>query len=140
MVNLRDIKQLMAEVDAQGTLFVSDTTQGLMNTISKIWDLLGRWVSEYESIAAFKRDWVRARLFVPLQIRLAMEQLLWELGGDYRSLVTGFGPATVPGGAVTSGGKPLSRAAGSGAVPSARDRASVETRIRRRKRADHIGR
>lgn len=140
LVNLKEIKQLLGELDAQGTLFMTSTTAGMMKTIDKIWDLLNRWVDEYPAVVDFQADWVRARLFVPLQIRLAMEQLLWERGGGYRSLVTGFGPATVPGGAVGRSRTPTRGVARGGAVSDARDRASVEVQMRRRQRADHIGR
>ncbi len=41
---------------------------------------------------AFEAQWKYARLAVPLQVRLAAEQGLWELGGKYRQLITGFRP------------------------------------------------
>ena len=41
---------------------------------------------------AFAREWKWARLALPLQARLAAEQGLWDLGGDYRRLVSGFEP------------------------------------------------
>ncbi len=47
---------------------------------------------KYSSAKAFQRDWKWARLSVPLQIRLLVEQVLWEKDGDWRNLVTGFGP------------------------------------------------
>ena len=43
---------------------------------------------------AFEREWKWARLVLPLQVRLAAEQGLWDLGGDYRRLVSGFKPLT----------------------------------------------
>ena len=49
-------------------------------------------LSKYSSSKAFQRDWKWARLSVPLQIRLLVEQVLWEKGGDWKKLVTGFGP------------------------------------------------
>ena len=42
--------------------------------------------------AAFADIWKWARLVLPLQIRLAAEQGLWDLGGEYRRLISGFGP------------------------------------------------
>ena len=42
----------------------------------------------------FRQFWVRARLLVGLQTRLFVEQVLWELGGPFRLLVTGFNPVT----------------------------------------------
>ncbi len=42
----------------------------------------------------FRKLWVRARLLVGLQSRLFIEQVLWELGGPFRDLVTGFRPVT----------------------------------------------
>ena len=47
---------------------------------------------KYNSAKAFQKDWKWARLSMPLQARLLTEQVLWEKGGDWRKLVTGFGP------------------------------------------------
>ncbi len=41
---------------------------------------------------AFANEWKWARLAISLQARLAAEQGLWDLGGDYRRLISGFAP------------------------------------------------
>lgn len=51
---------------------------------------------EYRGAAAFTKDWKWARLSVPLQIRLLVEQVLWDEGGEWRKLITGFGPIKMP--------------------------------------------
>lgn len=40
----------------------------------------------------FNERWARVRSFLPLQVRLACEQVMWERGGGWRELVTGFRP------------------------------------------------
>lgn len=50
------------------------------------------WIRSYANPTSFQKDWKWLRLDVDLQTRLFVEQVLWELGGDYRTLVTGFGP------------------------------------------------
>ena len=44
----------------------------------------------YNSFDQFAGDWKWMRLAVPLQGRLVMEQLLWDRGLPWRSLITGF--------------------------------------------------
>lgn len=59
---------------------------------------LYEWVRSYEERggevgkALFRRDWTFFRTWVPLQIRLAIEQILWNSFGEYRDLVSGFDP------------------------------------------------
>ncbi len=49
-------------------------------------------VNSYRGPRAFEQDWKWLRLAVPLQVRLVVEQVLWDKRGGYRDLVTGFGP------------------------------------------------
>lgn len=51
-------------------------------------DILGR----YDSALAFQADWKWARMILPLQVRLIVEQVLWDKGGHWRKMVTGFRP------------------------------------------------
>lgn len=58
-----------------------------------------QWVTSYatrngddEGYLLFKQDWSIVRLVISLQARLMVEQVLWDLGGRYRELVTGFRP------------------------------------------------
>lgn len=130
MVNLYDIQQLMSDVARNGQLGYRGTGQ-LMSALDKVWRALNAWVDEYKgNVLGFQHDWVRARLFVPLQIRLAMEQILYERGGAYRTLVSGFGPADVPGGAAGQGGSPTGGPKGSDKISYSRV-AALERQIAR---------
>ncbi len=42
------------------------------------------------SFRDFKTIWKWVRLGLPLQLRLGCEQLLWDTGGEFRTLITGF--------------------------------------------------
>lgn len=61
---------------------------------------LYEWITSYElrektpgrGFEEFWEDWRIFRVWCPLQVRLAVEQILWELGGRYRKAITGFGP------------------------------------------------
>lgn len=134
MVNISDLNRFLAQVGMEGTNFIPGTTAQLEKDIQVIWSHLRAWVGEFENAAAFQRHWVRARLFVPLQIRLAMEQLLWELGGGYRNLITGFGPARDVGNAVSGSGAPSERYARSSRVPYPRGTTTSGTVKKKKKR------
>lgn len=47
-------------------------------------------IDSYGSFKAFRADWKWVRLMLPLQGRLVVEQILWDRGTPWRSLVTGF--------------------------------------------------
>lgn len=49
-------------------------------------------LNSYSGPKAFEQDWKWARLVVPLQIRLMVEQVLWDRRGGWRDLVSGFKP------------------------------------------------
>lgn len=52
-----------------------------------------KWVDGYEKeFAEFRAMWRKVRNAVPLQTRLMVEQILWEKGGTWRGLVSGFKP------------------------------------------------
>ena len=51
-----------------------------------------RVLGSYDGPSAFQKDWKWARLLVPLQLRLLVEQVLWDKGEGWRKLITGFGP------------------------------------------------
>lgn len=134
MVSMWDIQQAMAGVTNQGSLGHGGTDH-LMSHITKVWKLLNEWIDEYAGdIAAWKRDWVRCRLFVPLQIRLAMEQVLYERGGEYRSLITGFGPADLSGSSTGGGGKEIIVSQGGSSVSYKRNGKTARKRMKRRHR------
>lgn len=57
------------------------------------------WIEGYERLngarigfAAFRADWKYVRLWIDLQERLLVEQVLYDKGGYYRELVSGFRP------------------------------------------------
>lgn len=52
-----------------------------------------RWVQSYENdFIRFKYDWKVVRQALPLQVRLTVEQVLWNEGPPWRSLCSGFLP------------------------------------------------
>lgn len=51
-----------------------------------------RWVMSYDDFQQFKLDWKVVRQALPLQVRLTVEQVLWNEGGRYRTLCSGFMP------------------------------------------------
>ena len=51
------------------------------------------WMDSYKTPFAFERDWKWLRLEVDLQTRLFVEQVLWDRGGVWKAMVTGFGPS-----------------------------------------------
>jgi hypothetical protein len=57
------------------------------------------WLASYggekdrEAFDKFRRDWICLRVGIALQVRLMVEQLLYERGEPWSSLCTGFGPA-----------------------------------------------
>ncbi len=51
-----------------------------------------RILDNYDSVAGFEEDWKWVRIAIPLQVRLIVEQILWDRGGRWRELVTGFKP------------------------------------------------
>ena len=55
-------------------------------------DTVRAWVGSYSSPTKFQAEWKYMRLGVPLQFRLLVEQILWDMGLPWRNLVTGFNP------------------------------------------------
>ncbi len=54
--------------------------------------VVSTWIRSYSNAREFRADWKWMRLLVGLQQRLFIEQVLWDKGGDWRKLVTGFRP------------------------------------------------
>jgi len=46
---------------------------------------------------AYAVRWRTVRNMVPLQVRMLLEQAMWELGDEWRKLISGFGPLTYEG-------------------------------------------
>ena len=53
------------------------------------------WMDSYKTPFAFERDWKWLRLEVDLQTRLFVEQVLWDRGGVWKAMVSGFGPSSI---------------------------------------------
>lgn len=61
---------------------------------------LYEWITSYSQrekakglgFEQFKSNWRVFRVWCPLQVRLAAEEIFWELGDPYRKLITGFAP------------------------------------------------
>lgn len=74
--------------------------QGATKLGFEIKAVIRKWIDGYEQnydvpeqgLEAFWVTWKVLRCWVPLQLRLAVEQVLYEKGGDWRRLVTGFRP------------------------------------------------
>ncbi len=60
--------------------------------VRKMVSLLRKALEGYSGPREFEADWKWIRLVVPLQMRLLVEQILWDKRGGWRDLVTGFGP------------------------------------------------
>lgn len=74
------------------------TSQGMIELAESINADIRAWIDGYEQlnpprlqVRGFRYHWKLLRTWVPLQFRLAVEQVLWEKGGPWRALVTGFG-------------------------------------------------
>ena len=80
-------------------------SKGVVDEVERAVDALRSMIGGYRSPRAFEEDWKWLRLVVPLQLRLLVEQILWDKRGGWRDLVTGFGPVKGRGGR-----KPLSGA------------------------------
>lgn len=103
---------LMAKVKALETLSKSSlagtplgallpdtmSTEGMVAIAESINQDLRRWIDGYSNrnpsriaVLGFKYHWTILRVWVPLQLRLACEQVLYEKGEPWKYLVTGFG-------------------------------------------------
>ena len=49
-----------------------------------------RLIERYSAFEDFREHWKWRRLLIPLQLRLVVEQMLWDMGLPWRSLITGF--------------------------------------------------
>ena len=67
-------------------------SRGAVDEVRRLVSLLTDMIEGYRSAREFERDWKWIRLVVPLQVRLLVEQILWDKRGGWRDLVTGFGP------------------------------------------------
>ena len=67
-------------------------TQGVVDEVRKNVRFLRKMIETYSGPREFEEDWKWVRLVVPLQLRLLVEQILWDKRGGWRDLVTGFRP------------------------------------------------
>lgn len=83
-------------------LDTSKTTTNLVDYVESINNQIERWIEGYEANNSprlawlgFQYHWKILRVWVPLQLRLAVEQVLYQKGEPWSSLVTGFKPVRV---------------------------------------------
>ena len=67
-------------------------SKGVVDEVRRAVEGLGKLIEGYQSPREFEADWKWVRLVVPLQMRLMVEQILWDKKGGWRDLVTGFRP------------------------------------------------
>lgn len=67
-------------------------SKGVVDEVRRLVAILRVAIEGYDGPREFEADWKWIRLVVPLQVRLLVEQLLWDKRGGWRDLVTGFGP------------------------------------------------
>lgn len=94
----RDIS-LVALKTAASQIDNAHSVSAALNIATNQMNLIKSWINSYsqrndKSVAfyMFREHWKILRHWVSLQTRLAIEQVLWEYGGEYRKLVTGFRP------------------------------------------------
>jgi hypothetical protein len=69
------------------------TMEGALRRARTLRVLAWNWVKEYEGdYGAFRSDWLVARMLLPLQCRLLVEQVLYDMGPPWTKAVTGFNP------------------------------------------------
>ena len=73
-------------------LLTGGLTRGVMDEVRKVVAIWRKTIESYSGPREFEADWKWLRLMVPLQVRLLVEQILWDKRGGWRDLVTGFGP------------------------------------------------
>ena len=67
-------------------------SKGAMDEVRNTVNALKKLIEGYRGPKEFEADWKWLRLMVPFQMRLLVEQVLWDKRGGWRDLVTGFGP------------------------------------------------
>lgn len=74
---------------------------GMTQSVKEVASIVRNWITSYrdnfspvgnQGFQVFKQDWRYFRLSIPLQMRLIVEQVLYDLGYPWRSLCSGFGP------------------------------------------------
>jgi len=83
---------------------LSGATEGLLSRkvgeAKHIYGMFEAWVKGYQELerypgegyGVFYSDWKKVRMWLSLQERLCVEQVLFDMGRPWRSLVTGFVP------------------------------------------------
>lgn len=94
-VNLDIANNLMKKI--QGTLGSGEVTGSMEHRIQmslELRNLFAAWIKSYVQrgdFDGFKAKWKWARTVINLQTRLLVEQVLFDFGNPWKSLVTGFG-------------------------------------------------
>ena len=84
--------EFLLEQDALTKEASSWFSRGVVDEVRKGVGALRKLIEGYQGPREFEADWKWLRLVVPLQLRLLVEQVLWDKRGGWRDLVTGFGP------------------------------------------------
>lgn len=135
--NLWELQRLADRIGSLYQAFPSLVNKNeTMSRVRTLYRALAWEIDQYGSdYRAFAADWTLLRVFVPLQVRLATEQLLWQRGEPWRRLVTGFRPVDLGGAEVSAVG--TSPPGGSDTSPQVRmdvprpQRYEVPTGVRR---------
>lgn len=91
---------LKADIKALEILLKGAAEKEILGKCEAIHDRIDAWIGDYDrrnptkrlAVLGFEYHWTLLRTWVPLQIRLAVEQVLSDRGGDWARLVTGFRP------------------------------------------------
>lgn len=95
-----DIVYLQRATIGEGTLYknIKPRTTDIVGLAEKIASRINEFIDGYLerntyriAVLGFKYHWTILRNWVPLQLRLCVEQVLWTRGRPWRDLVTGFG-------------------------------------------------
>lgn len=95
-----DIWAVMQEINASSPAKTSiHSWLECMEHVNNVLDMIRTWVRGYElafgtnmGYESFRRMWKYGRLAIPLQVRLLVEQVLYEKGRPWSALCTGFQP------------------------------------------------
>lgn len=103
----KDIRLYAAAKAVKG---LQDGLLGLSGAVLKVSEVLAQvrmvraelhgWISSYqkrerwpgEGFPLFREHWLVLRVWVPLQMRLCVEQILQDMGAPWNTLITGFRP------------------------------------------------
>ncbi len=99
LIKSMDVLQKVTPGGVWNFLFDDVNTKAIVATAEEINSMIRGWIDGYEAnntprvaVLGFEYHWKIIRVWVSLQFRLAVEQVLYEKGQPWSDLVTGFGP------------------------------------------------